>query len=303
MPSIKPNKKPDAHNLVQILILLIFVLFCLLPFAIIISASFSNETRLVKEGYSLIPRGFDLTAYEFILRDASLVKRGSNIAKSFVVSVSVTVTGALGSTFLIALMAYPLSRRHYRLKNALSFYVFFIMLFNGGIVPWYLVCTKVLHLRDNFLALVVPYLFNAWFLLLLRNFFKKIPDSLEESAKIDGAGNFRIFFTIMLPLALPGVATIGLFSTLRYWNDWWLGLMLINDDRFVSLQLYLTRIMQNIEFLKSSDFSELGNYSIQVPAETVRMAICTIVILPILFVYPFFQRYFIQGLTVGAIKG
>ena len=176
------------------------------------------------------------------------------------------------------------------------------MLFNGGMVPWYIVCTKYLGLHDNYFALIVPYLVPAWFVFLMRNYLSTIPDSIEESAKIDGAGDYRILFTIYVPLAKPGIATVALFVTLMYWNDWWLALMLTNGNSLTPLQLYLMNIMQYAEFIKSSvNVSMLKNAI--VPTETTRMAIAILATGPIILAYPFFQKYIIEGLVVGAVKG
>lgn len=236
--------KIHVASIIIYIIVSLFSIACIIPFLIIISASFTDEQAIVNYGYSLWPKQFSIFAYKVILTGSV------DIFKSYFVTIVVTIVGTLVSILLTLLMAYPLSRKRYRFRNGVNFYIFFTMLFNGGIVSWYILCTRYLGLRNNYAALIIPYLLNAWYVFLLRNFLATIPDSLEESATIDGAGNFRILFQIYVPLSLPGIATVGLFSTLMYWNDWWLSLMLCDGNELVPLQLYLMRIIQSVEFLK-----------------------------------------------------
>lgn len=278
-------------------ILLSFSLLCLIPFILVLSISLSNELEISRLGYSLFPRGFTLYAYQFIFA------LPETILNAYRVTIVVTFLGTGLSLLVTALIAYPLSRKYLRFRNAIAFYVFFTMLFNGGMVSWYIVTTQILRLKENIWALIIPYLANSWYILIMRNFFRmSIPDTLVESAKIEGAGEFRIFWQIAMPLALPGLATVAFFTTLGYWNDWWLGLMLITrNNRVVPLQLLLYRMMSTIEYLKSTP--EMMNRRIEVPGESARMATVILTIGPVIFIYPFFQNYFIKGLTVGAIKG
>jgi len=277
------------------IIILVFSILCLVPFLVILSASFTDEDALVNTGYGLWPQKFSMLAYRIVFSGSF------NVFNSYLTTITVTVIGTLASIFLTILLAYPLSRKKYRYRNIINFYLFFTMLFNGGVVPWYILCTRYLSLKNNIPALIIPYLLSAWNVFLLRNFFSTIPDSIEESARIDGAGDYRILFRIFVPLSLPGIATVTLFTTLMYWNDWWLGLMLLNGNKIVPLQLYLIRIIQTIEALRQEINPNMRQ--IKVPSETVRMVICIIAIGPIVFAYPFFQRYFIKGLIVGSIKG
>lgn len=287
--------KFSISKLTICLVISVFSLFCLLPFIVILSASFTDGDTLIKSGYGLWPQKFSILAYKMVFSGSV------NVFNSYIVTITVTVIGTIASICMTMLLAYPLSRKKYKYRNIINFYLFFTMLFNGGVVPWYILCTRYLGLKNNILALIVPYLVSAWYVFLLRNFLSTIPDSIEESAKIDGAGDYRILFRIFLPLSLPGIATVTLFTTLMYWNDWWLGLMLINGDKYVPLQLYLVRIIQTVEALRREINPNMRQ--IKVPTETVRMAICIIAIGPIIFAYPFFQRYFIKGLVVGSIKG
>jgi ABC-type sugar transport system, permease component len=294
---VKSKKNPIKISSVFLYIIVaLFSLVCIIPFLVILSASFTDEQAIVDFGYSLWPIKFSSFAYNVILSGSV------GIVKSYMTTIVVTIVGTLASLLLTLLLAYPLSRKKYRFRNAVNFYIFFTMLFNGGIVSWYILCTRYLGLRNNYAALIIPYLLNAWYVFLLRNFLATIPDSIEESATIDGAGNFRILFQIFVPLALPGIATVGLFNTLLYWNDWWLSLMLCDGNELVPLQLYLMRIIQSVEFLKNNINVSQLKYS-TIPSESVRMAICVLATGPIILAYPFFQRYFIKGLVIGSIKG
>lgn len=286
----------STGRVVSNMIIGIFAACCLLPFILVFSVSITDENALVDYGYRLIPKAASFLSYTIIFKDSSMV------LNAYLTTLIVTVTGTLLSLFFTVLMAYPLSRKGFRYRNKVAFYLFFTMLFNGGMVPWYILSTRYYHLKDSIWALIIPYLLGAWNVFLMRNFFLTIPESIEESAKIDGAGDYKILFRIMVPLALPGIATITLFITLQYWNDWWLGLMLINKSNIVPLQLLLMRIMMNMQFMQQN-LSTLAFGTMKFPAESTRMAMCIVAIGPIVFAYPFFQRYFIKGLTVGAIKG
>ena len=205
---------------------------------------------------------------------------------------------------IVALYAYPISRNDFKYRNAFAFFSFFTMLFSGGMVSWYMVCTSILHLGNTVWALILPGIMNSWYVVILRTFFAtSIPPSVIESAKIDGANEYTIFKLVM-PLALPGLATIALFFTLKFWNDWYNALMFITDERLRNLQFLLQSMLSKIQLLAESDGNSYMTETItEIPSDSVRMALCMIAAGPILIVYPFFQRYFIQGLTVGAVKG
>lgn len=298
MNALKDRNKIKGHDIILATIIILVVISCLIPFMVIVSASLSTEESILKSGYSLIPKAFSINAYLTLLSsDSTLLVTG------YKTTIIVTTLGSILATLITLLGAYPLSRKRYKFRNQINLFVFITMLFNGGIVPWYIVTTQWFHLQDNYAALIIPYLANAWNLFLLRNFLAGIPDALEESAKIDGANNFRILFTIMAPLAMPGIATVFLFNTLTYWNDWWLGLMLINGNKILPLQLFLLKVMQKLDFLAQSTKGNRFASGGVSPTETVRMAICILVIGPIIFVYPFFQKYIVKGLLVGSVKG
>lgn len=278
---------------------LIFALFCLLPFIMVISGSLSQEADTLKYGYGLFPRNVSFMAYKVLFMTSD------RIVNAYAISITVTVTGTIFGLLINTMAGYSLSRKSLKYKNIVSIYTLLTILFSGGMVPWYIVCVKYLHLSDKMIALIVPYLANAWYIFLMRNFMKTIPEELNESAKIDGARELTIFFKIILPLSKPALATVGLFIALGYWNDWWLGLMLINNQDRQPLQMMLRIVVTNVEFIKSqmSNSAELQRIVNQIPSEGVKMAVSIITIGPIIFLYPFVQRFFVKGIMVGAVKG
>lgn len=281
-------------------VLFTFGMFCLLPMILVVSISLTDEDVLLKNGYSFIPEKISLLAYQL------LFKFPGQIINAYSVTIFVTVTGSVLGVLIITMLAYSISRRDYKYRNITSFIVFFTLMFNGGLIPWYIVISKYLHLKNALPVLFIPYLANAWYVLLMKGFLSSIPYELFESAKIDGAKELTIFYRIVLPLSKPGIATIALFYALVYWNDWWLPLLFIDNTKLVTLQLLLYRIMSNIQFalrMMNTRNMNLGNKVISPPELSTRMAMCILAAGPMLFVFPFFQKYFIRGLTVGSIKG
>ena len=289
-----------TFNRVSTAILAILVVFAILPIVLIVVASFTAETALVRDGYRFIPKEFSLNAYYYML------KQGRLILRSYGISFLVTFAGTAISVLLTTMLAYPMSRKSYKYRNVLAFFVFFTMLFNGGIVPSYIMWTRFFHIKDTIWALMIPnYLVTAFNVILVKNYFQNsVPDSLIEAAQLDGASEFRIFFKVMLPLAIPAVATISLFTGIAYWNDWTNGLYYINNEKFYSIQQLLMKIMSNIQALRSnSNASLLGTGAVELPSTSVRMAMAVIGILPIVLIYPFVQKYLVKGVIVGAVKG
>ncbi|MBR4670729.1 MAG: carbohydrate ABC transporter permease [Butyrivibrio sp.] len=289
-----------TFNRVSTAILAILVVFAMLPIVLIVVASFTAETALVRDGYRFIPKEFSLNAYYYML------KQGRLILRSYGISFLVTFAGTAISVLLTTMLAYPMSRKSYKYRNVLAFFVFFTMLFNGGIVPSYIMWTRFFHIKDTIWALMIPnYLVTAFNVILVKNYFQNsVPDSLIEAAQLDGASEFRIFFKVMLPLAIPAVATISLFTGIAYWNDWTNGLYYINNEKFYSIQQLLMKIMSNIQALRSnSNASLLGTGAVELPSTSVRMAMAVIGILPIVLIYPFVQKYLVKGVIVGAVKG
>ncbi len=289
-----------TFNRVATILLTVLVIITLLPILLIVIASFTEEQTLIRDGYTFFPKNFSLDAYYY------MVKQGAVIVRAYGVSIFVTVVGTCLSVLLTTMLAYPMSRKSFKFRNALAFFVFFTMLFNGGIVPSYIMWTKFLHIKDTIWALIIPnYLVTAFNVILVKNFYQNsIPDSLVEAAQIDGASEFTIFRKIMFPLAVPTVATISLFTGICYWNDWTNGLYYISDEKLYSIQLLLMKIMNNIQALRSNSTAALlGTGTVDLPGTSIRMAMAVIGILPILLIYPFVQKYLVKGVVVGAVKG
>jgi putative aldouronate transport system permease protein len=279
-------------------IFILVSLACVIPLLLIVSASFSEEASLATNGYSLIPKNFSLQAYRYVF------KNPWQLLTSYGVTITVTVGGTIGSLFCVGMLAYVISRRDFEFHRFFSFLILFTLLFNGGMVPLYILISRYYHLKNNILVLILPYLVNPWYVFLMRGFFNDVPVELINAAKIDGARESTIFFQIVVPISKPAFATIGLFTAFGYWNDWWLSLMYIDNAKLGSLQYYLYRIMNNIQFLTSAMRS--GGPAINLsnlPGETARMALCVLAAGPMLFIFPFFQKYFVRGLTIGAVKG
>lgn len=292
------TKRRNFKNLPISIILTLFALLCILPFWLVLASSLTGEEEIMAYGYGLFPRKVDFTAYRILLNDIT------RIAGGYKISLIVTVVGTALSVFVVSLAAWPISQTRVKYHSFLNFFVLFTMLFNGGMVPWFIVCRNMLHLTDTILALILPYLANAWYIFLVRNYYKGIPSELVEAAKIDGAGEYRIFFKIIFPLAKPVIATISLFACLNYWNDWWLGIMLIDNVDMQPLQLMLRTITSNIQFLSSSgNVNAIAQAADSIPSEGIKMATCIATIGPIILVYPFVQKYFVKGIMVGAVKG
>lgn len=283
-----------ALNIVFILL----VVFAVAPLLILISSSFTDEATLLQHGYNFFPRKFSLGAYEY------LFKSSSKLMRACVITFVVTVVGTLLNVMLTILYAYPLSRKELPFRSFFSFYVFFTMLFNGGLVPVYMMWTQTFNIKNTIWALILPrLLMSAFYIIMMRSFFQNsIPDALVEAARIDGGGEFRILFSIVLPLSKPMIATMSLMTGLGYWNDWTNSLYFITDESLFSIQAMLNTILTNIQFLATSAGS-VGGASVILPSAGVRMAIAVVGAVPILCVYPFFQKYFVKGIVVGGVKG
>lgn len=282
------------------LVLIVFSAAAILPFALLLISSFTDEQAILQNGYSFFPDKFSTQAYDYLLNQSS------EIVRAYGVTVLVTVVGTSASLAITTLLAYPLSRRDIPFRTPLAFYVFFTLLFNGGLVPTYLMYTQYFDLKNTLLALIIPgLLMNGFNVLLMRTFFvTSIPLPVIESARIDGAGEFRTLYSVVLPLSLPILATIGLFQTIAYWNDWFNGLIYLTEPKLFSIQNILNRIMTDIQFLSSGNLGSAASQGMAaLPSTTVRMAIAVVGVLPILVAYPFFQKYFIKGITIGAVKG
>lgn len=281
------------------LVLGLFSLACILPFVLLFTSSITDDKAIVRDGYSFFPSEFSFGAYEY------LWKNSETVIHAYGITILITVVGTAISLMITSLLAYPLSRKDLPGGKVLAFIVFFTLLFNGGLVPTYMVYTKVFELQNTLWAQLIPWLLmNGFNVLLMRAFFTNtIPTAVIESASIDGASEFKIYYRIILQLSLPILATIGLFQALAYWNDWNNGLIFINDPNLLNLQNVLNRIMSNIEFLSMNSSMGATDALAMLPKETFRMAIAVVSIVPILLAYPFFQKYFVKGLMIGAVKG
>lgn len=286
------QRRVVSHGLIHALMIVVCAI-CLAPLLIILSASFTDEAALVNDGFRLVPSKFSVYAYQFLLSDPN------QILRAYAVSVFVTFVGTGLSLLLMSLLAYAMSRRDFPLRRLISFFVFFPLLFNAGLVPFYILMTRTLQLKDTILALILPPLVLPFLTLLLRTYFSALPRELFEAAKLDGASEWRIFFRIVVPLSTPALATVGLFSLLFYWNDLYLSLLFINDPRLFNLQYLLFKIISNLQVLESS-FVQSGN---KPPLQSVRMAMAVFAMGPMLFAFMFVQKYFIRGITLGSLKG
>ena len=279
---------------------LIFIavsLCCVIPLLYIVSASFTSEASLSINGYSLIPKDFSTMAYEYIFRTPK------QLINSYGVTIFVTVAGTVFSLLFTSMLGYVIARKDFKFHSLLSFLVLFILLFNGGMVPTYILINNYYHLSNSILAMILPYIIMPWHVFLMKNFFADSPVSLIEAAKIDGAGEIRVFFQIIAPISKPGFAAVGLLIAFTYWNDWWLSLMYITDANLYSLQYYLYSVMNNITFLTQALQVGISVDSSNLPSESARMALCVLAAGPMLVIFPFFQKYFVKGLAVGAVKG
>lgn len=293
------KEKMTVGRVIVHIFVLLFSLICLYPFLLVIGGSLMTNSEAINSGFKVIPDEPTLASYKILLGNSALIFNGYRI------TVFVTVVGTCISIAVNGMMGYVLSRKHLAGRRVLNLYVLLTMLFNGGMVPWYLVCTQYLHLKDTIWALILPCVVSAWYIFLIRNYFTGVPEELWESAKLDGASEFAVFSKIYLPLATPVIATVVLFAALGFWNDWWLGLMLIDDSSKQPLQMLLRTMISNIQFLQtmSQQSSEVQAMLASVPGDGVKMAMVVVTTGPIILVYPFVQKYFMKGIMVGAVKG
>ena len=291
----KNNRFQIAAHIVMILL----CIFCLFPFLILISSSITSEMTLVREGYSILPKNIDFSAYKYLLTSSDDIIRG------YIITICVTVIGTVANLTLTILLAYPLSRRDLPHRNVFAFIVFFTMLFHGGIVPSYIMWSKYFHITNTYAALIIPNLMmGAYYVIMVRTYFQSnIPEAVLEAGRIDGAGEMRILGQIVLPMSKPIIATMVLLVGLVYWNDWTNGLYYINKDKYYSIQVLLNRMLQDVQFLMRSASSDSSELAKDIPSVALKMAVAVMGALPVLCVYPFFQKYFVKGIVVGAVKG
>lgn len=274
----------------------LFALICVIPFYLIIVASFTSEASLIRNGYPIMPADFDLQSYMLCL------KNPISILKAYGTTIGVTAVGTTLAVLMATMTGYVLSRKDFPWRNGFSFFFFFTTLFSGGLVPWYMMCVRYLHLKNTYLALILPLMFSVWNMIIAKTFMNGIPDAITESAKIDGANDMVIFAKLILPLSKPLVATLGLFSALAYWNDWYNCMLFVTNEDMFNLQYYLQRMLGSAEAMRI--VAEKSGIALpSVPLEGMKMAMTIIATGPIVLLYPFVQRYFVKGLTIGAVKG
>ena len=278
------------------LIVTLSALICLIPFILLVSGSFTSEQWIRFHGFSLWPGEFSVESYKLIF------KTPERIVRAYGVTIFITVVGTFLGLLLTTLTAYVIGRKDFKYRNRFSFYFYFTTLFNGGMVSTYIYYIQYLHLKDNILALILPGMFNVFYLLIMRTFITTVPFSLIESAKLDGAGEWYTFFHIVLPLLKPGLATIGLFLALGYWNNWYNAMLYINEEELYPLQYLLYSIQQEAQAL-ARIAAQSGITVTDLPSDSLKLAMAVVATGPILILYPFVQKYFISGITIGSVKG
>ena len=282
------------------IICILLCVACIAPFVLLITSSLTEEATLVRNGYSFLPETWSLESYLYIAR------KGATIFRAYGITVLVTFIGTSVSLLMTIMFAYPLSRKELPARYLLSFFVFFTMLFNGGLIPTYMMYTNTFHINNTIFALLIPgLLMNAFYVIMMRSFFTaNIPDSLIEAARIDGAGEYLILFKVVVPLSVPMIATLALMVGLGYWNDWLNGLYYLTEPKLFSIQNVLNKMVTDVQFLQTNASSVAATLDTsKLPSVGIRMAIAVIGAIPILLVYPFFQKYFVKGIVVGGVKG
>ncbi len=286
--------------LLQVILIVIMSIVCLLvvfPFWLLIAASLSDPETLARVGYQVWPNPFNFTAYQYVFRNPAQILNAYKITAIFALSSMVF------SVLLMSMIAYPLSRRTLKGRNVINFYLYFTTLFGGGLVPTYLLISKFLHLNDTIWVYIIPSLISPWYVFMMRTQFANIPNEIIEAATIDGASEYKIYAQMIIPLSKPVIATVALMTFLGKWNDWNTSLIYITKPELYSLQYLLQKIMEDIKIIKQSMEMGISVGDVEVPGETIRMAMAMVVAGPALLIFPFFQKYFVRGLTVGSVKG
>jgi putative aldouronate transport system permease protein len=293
---VRKDPVTDFFNKSCYVLIGLIALVCLLPFILLVSGSFTEESTIRRLGYSLLPDKFSIEAYKLVFRYPERIIRG------YANTLFITAIGTFSGLFLITMSAYVLSRKSFKYRNIIAFYFFFTTLFNGGMVSTYIFFIRYLNLKNSYLALILPVMFNVFYLLIMRSFISAIPHAIVESAKIDGAGEFTIFLRIILPMLPSALATIGLFIALNYWNDWFNAMLYINDQAKFPLQYMLyTTLVGAQAFARIA--AQAGIRTESMPTYSLRLAMAVVSTGPIILAYPFIQKYFVKGITIGAVKG
>lgn len=294
---IKLNASTMAVRAVAYVVVILFALMCLLPFILMVSASFSTEEIIMREGFGLLPKQFTFAAYEWVFRYPKMM------LGSYLVTIIMTLGGTALGLFIIAMTGYALQRKDFPFRNAISFFIYFTTLFSAGMAPTYIWVSRYLNLKGSYMAVFLQLLMTPWLIILMKNFTKSVPFEITESGKIDGANDFRIFISLVLPMLKPALATIGLFLALGYWNEWYNSMLYLGSSvPYKPLQYNLYCIINQASALKNSVAG--ANVSVTaLPSNTLKMATAVVATGPIIFLYPFVQKYFISGITIGAVKG
>jgi len=298
---VKMGKDVVALNIIAYTFTGLIALLCLIPFLMVLAGSFSSEAAITENGFSLLPQDFSLEAYKTVFREPMVV------VKAYATTIGLTFVGTVVGLLVQTMTAYVLSRKDFEWRNGFSFFFYFTTLFSGGLVPTFILYTQTLKLRDSYLALLLPLVFSVYNLLVMKSYITSIPDSLIDAAKIDGCGEVRTLFQVVLPLIQPALATVGLFIALAYWNDWYNAMLYIKTEDKYPLQYFLYQQVNNIEAYKklisNNAISSAVVSSMSLPTQTLKMALTIVVTGPIILAFPVVQRYFVQGITIGAVKG
>lgn len=300
---MKIKHGPDviALNIIAYAFCGFIALICLIPFVMIVSGSLSSEAAIIKNGFSLFPQDFSLEAYKTVFKEPMVV------IKAYATTILLTLAGTVFGLLLQTTTAYVLTRKDFEWRNYFSFFFYFTTLFSGGLVPYFILITTTLNLRDSYFALLLPLLFSVYNLLIMKSYIMAIPDSLIDAAKIDGCGEVRTLFQVVFPLIKPALATVGLFIALAYWNDWYNAMLYIKAEDKFPLQYFLYQQVNNIETYKkliaTQGISSAVVSAVSLPTQTLKMALTIVVTGPIVLAYPMVQKYFVQGITIGAVKG
>lgn len=297
---IKKGSDVIALNIIAYVFLGLVALCCLVPFVMIVTGSLSSEDAIIANGFSIFWQDFSLEAYKTVFKEPVVVYR------AYATTIGLTVVGTVLGLLLQTMTAYVLSRKDFEWRNIFSFFFYFTTLFSGGLVPYYILITQQLNLRDNYLALLLPLLFSVYNLLVMKSYISGIPESLIDAAKIDGCGEVRTLFKVVLPLIKPALATVGLFIALAYWNDWYNAMLYIKSEEKYPLQYFLYQKINNIEaykkLLNTAAASSVAS-AVALPTQSLKMALTVVVTGPIVLAYPLVQKYFVQGITIGSVKG
>mgnify|MGYP003291661479 CR=1 FL=1 len=292
------GKDRIIFNVISYVFLAVLAAVCLLPFLLVISGSFTEQYAIQLHGYQLIPETFSLDAYKMLFRIPE------DILRAYGVTIFVTFTGTTVGLFFTSMAAYVLASPDFRYRYQVSFFFYFTSIFGGGLVPWYIFCTKYLHFHNSIISMILPILINVTYLLILKSYMMSIPTSLYESARLDGANDLTIFFKIAIPLSKAGLATVGLFLALNYWNDWYNAMLFLDEGskHLYPLQYYLNNILTKAQAMNAAA-ARSGIPASDVPSEPLKLAMTVVATGPIILLYPFLQKYFVKGVTIGAVKG